>query len=150
MRFSRRWVVKSALLAAGAALVTTPALAQDFWVKQLRISKPWAPPTAAAATSAEVYLIIENRSDELDRLMEVRTPVAARASFVEEERVGGVVQSVAYIDLRARREIALRPGRVHVRLEGLKQPLVKGRSFPMTLVFASSNTVDVKVDVDDR
>ncbi len=151
MEFCRRWVVKSALMVAGVGCLPTPSLAQDFWVRQLRVSKPWAAPTAAGATSAAVYMTIDNRSDETDRLMTVRTPVAERVRFAEEERgSSGVTQTLAYIELRPRRETPLRPGRVHLRLEGLKQPLVKGRPFTMTLVFGSTNTVDVRVEVDDR
>jgi copper(I)-binding protein len=132
-------------------LLANPVPGAGFWVRQLRISKPWAAPTAPGATSAAVYLTIDNRSDETDRLMAVRTPVAERVTFAEEERgSGGVTQMLAYIELRPRRETPLRPGRVHLRLEGLKQPLVKGRPFPMTLVFGSTNTVEVRVDVDDR
>jgi copper(I)-binding protein len=150
MQLNRRWVVKSALVAAGAAILAVPARAQDFWVSQLRISKPWAAPTQPGAKSAEVYMLIENRSGDLDRLVQVTTPVAERASFVEGGASGDVLQSVAYIDLRARREIALRPGRIYVLLDGLKQPLVKGRPFPMTLAFQSGQRVDVRVDVDNR
>jgi periplasmic copper chaperone A len=145
---NRRQVVMGALLAAGTGVRPAPADAQDYWLNQVRVSKPWAPPTRNDARSGEVYMLIENRGPDLNRLVAVETPVAERVSFVDEDR--GTLEMVAYIDLRARREIALRPGRVHLRLDGLKQPLAKGGTFPLTLVFANRQKLEVRVDVDDR
>lgn len=145
---NRRQVVMGALLAAGAGVRPAPAVAQDYWLNQVRVSKPWAPPTRSDARTGEVYMLIENRGTDLNRLVAVETPVAERVTFVDEDR--GIMEMVAYIDLRARREIALRPGRVHLKLEGLKQPLAKGRTFPLTLIFANRQKLEVKVDIDDR
>jgi copper(I)-binding protein len=149
MELNRREVV-GALLAAGVGLLSAPAVAQDYRVNLLRVAKPWAAPTRPGVRSADVYMLIENKNTQIDRLVTVRTPVAERVSFVDEEPARGIMELVAYIDLRALRETALRPGRVHIRLEGLKQPLVKGRAFPMTLVFGSGATLDIQVDVDER
>jgi periplasmic copper chaperone A len=43
--------------------------------------------------------------------------------------------------------VALTPNSLHIMLTGLKQPLVAGQSFPLTLSFAHNPavTVDVKV-----
>jgi copper(I)-binding protein len=147
---NRRQVVMSALLAAGARLWPAPAVAQDYWLNLIRVSKPWAPPTRPGVRSASVYMVIENRSGDLERLTHAHTPVAERASFVDEEPARGIIESVNYIELRARREVLLRPGRLHIKLEGLKQPLVKGTSFPMTLVLGNRSMVEVRVEVDDR
>jgi periplasmic copper chaperone A len=147
---NRRQVVMSALLAAGARLWPAPAVAQDYWLNLIRVSKPWAPPTRPGVRSASVYMVIENRSGDLERLTHADTPVAERASFVDEEPARGIIESVNYIELRARREVLLRPGRLHIKLEGLKQPLVKGTSFPMTLVLGNRSMVEVRVEVDDR
>lgn len=149
MKLNRREVV-GALLAAGVGLMSPPAIAQDYRVNLLRVTKPWASPTRPGVRVADVYMLIENRNTQIDRLMSVRTPVADRATFVDEEPTRGIVELVAYIDLRALRETALRPGRLHIKLEGLKQPLVKGQAFPMTLVFGSGATLDIRVEVDER
>ena len=150
MKLNRRQVVMSALLAAGARLWPVPAVAQDYWINLVRISKPWAPPTRPGVRTASVYMVIENRSGDLERLVLVQTPLAERASFVDEEPSRGIVESVNYIELRARREILLRPGRMHIKLEGLKQPLVKGTTFPLTLYLGNRSSVEVRVEVEDR
>jgi len=150
MKLTRRQVVVSALLAAGAGLRPGPAVAQDYWINLIRVSKPWAPPTRPGVRTASVYMIIENRSGELERLTHVHTPVAERASFIDEEPSRGIIESVNHIELRARREILLRPGRLHIWLDGPKQPLVKGTSFPLTLVLGNRSSAEVRVEVDER
>ena len=150
MELSRRRVVQSALLAAGAGLIAAPAAARVFHWGTLAVSDAWTPPTAPGANVAKIYMIIENRGSDSERLLGVRTPLATSANFVEEDQAEGVVEQVAYIEVRPRRPVTLRPGRVHVELHGLTKPLVKGTSFPLTLVFAFAGPVDVPIDVDER
>jgi copper(I)-binding protein len=152
MEFSRRQVLTSsfvtaAFLTVGAAV---PARARDLYWGQLAMTSVWAPPTPLAATTAKVYMTIENRGSDTERLLSVRSPVARTASFIEEGSSSGVVERIAYLEVRPRRPVTFRPGRVHVQLDGLTQPLVKGKPFPLTLVFAFAGPVDVQVDVDER
>lgn len=150
MELSRRQVVQSALLATCAAAIAPSAHARAFYWGTLSVSDAWAPPTAPGATVAKVYMIIENKGFDIERLLSVRSPIARSANFVEEDQAEGVVEQVSYIEVRPRRPVTLRPGRVHVELHGLTQPLVKGTSFPVTLVFAFAGPVDVVIDVGDR
>lgn len=150
MALSRRRVVQSALLAAGAAILASPAGARDFHWGSLSISDAWAPPTGPGVTVAKVYMIIQNGGLDFERLLSVRAPIATSANFVEEDQAEGVVEQVAYIDVRPLRPVTLRPGRVHVELHGLTQALVQGTSFPLTLVFASAGVVTVPVQIENR
>lgn len=152
MELSRRRVVQSALLAAGAGLIAAPARARVVYSKsgQVAVLDAWAPPTASGTTIAKIYMIIENRGQDSERLLTVRTPIAKSAKFVEEDQAEGVVEQVAYIEVRPRRPVALRPGRVHVELHGLTQRLVKGTTFTLTLVFAFAGPLDVPIDIGER
>ena len=150
MELSRRQVVQSALLAAGAAVTASPAYARSFYWGTLSVTDAWTPPTAPGTSVAKVYMIIENKGFDSERLLGVRTPLARSANFVEEDQREGVVEQVSYIEVRPRRPVTMRPGRIHVELHGLTQPLVKGTSFPLTLVFAFAGPVDVPIDVGDR
>lgn len=150
MKLSRRQVVQSALLVAGATAVAPPAVARAFYWGTLSVSDAWAPPTAPGATVAKVYMIIENKGFDIERLLSVRTPIAHSANFVEEDQAEGVVEQVSYIEVRPRRPVTLRPGRIHVELHGLTQPLVKGTTFTLTLVFAFAGPVNVPVDIGER
>ena len=150
MDISRRQVLTSSLLTAGAALIAAPAWARDLYWGQLAITMIWAPPTSAGATMAKVYMVIENRGSDTERLLSVRSPIARTASFIEDGGSSGVIERVAYVEVRPRRPVMFRPGRVHVQLDGLTEPLTKGKPFPLTLVFAFAGPLDVQVDVDER
>jgi len=149
MELSRRRVAQWALL-TGAGFTAVPALARPFYWGQLAISDAWAPPTKAGATVAKVYMIIENRGNESERLLSARSPLAKSARFIEDDPQNGVIEQVAYLEVRPRRPVTMRPGRVHVELEGLNKPLVKGSTFPLTLVFAFAGPVEVPIDIDER
>ena len=149
MELSRRQVAQWALL-AGATLTGVSALARPFYWGQLAISDAWAPPTKDGATVAKVYMIIENRGSDSERLLSARSPVAKSARFIDDDPQSGVIEQVAYLEVRPRRPVTMRPGRVHVELDGLSKPLVKGGTFPLTLVFAFAGPVELPVDVDER
>ena len=121
------------------------ARAHDKRQGDLHIGHPWAKP-AAAGGPAEVYFAIINRGSRADRLVGAETAVAGRASLAE--TVAATVVSREAIDLPPGRPVPLRPGRLHVRLDGLKRPLREGDEFPLTLRFAVSRPVEVTVLVE--
>lgn len=146
----RRFLARGKLLAsawAACAIATSARSARGHDARQgdLHIGHPWAPP-AAAGGIAEIYFAIVNRGERADRLVGADTPVAPQAILAEttEDRV---VRRDA-IDLVPARPVPLRPGRLHVRLDGLKRTLGAGDTFPLTLHFAASAPVAVTVLVE--
>ncbi|MBP2232607.1 copper(I)-binding protein [Azospirillum agricola] len=63
--------------------------------------------------------------------------------------VNGVMKMrpVDVIEVTPGSPTALQPGGLHIMLLGLKQPLVKGKAFPLTLTFEKAGPVTVQVDV---
>src|SRR5258708_12707292 len=113
MELSRRRVVQSALL-AGASVAGTPVLARVFYWGTLAVSDAWAPPTGPGVTVAKVYMIIENRGSDSERLLSVRSPVARTARFIEDDPQNGVVEQVAYLEVSPPPPVTPRPRRIHV------------------------------------
>ncbi len=150
MELGRRSVVKSALLATAAALVAGPALARDYYLGNLRVSDAWAPPIKPGESIAKVYMIIDNRGTDLDRLLSVRSSIAKGARFIEEDPSSGVIEQVTYLEVWPRRPVTLRPGRIHIELTGVTQPLARGNTFPLTLVFAYAGPVEIPIAIDER
>jgi hypothetical protein len=66
------------------------------------------------------------------------------------ETTGETVTPRQAIELPAGRPVPLRPGRLHIRLEGLKQALEQGEIFPLTLRFAVSPPVEIAVVVESE
>jgi copper(I)-binding protein len=133
------------LLQAGAALtvatVLPPARACEFFTANLRIFHPWTRATGAADSA-----VVCMKFDEVataDRLIGVESPVAAAAELVGE----GIGPSID-LAIPAGQETELTESGTHVRLLGLRQPLMFARTYPMTLTFAKGGQLGVLLTVD--
>jgi copper(I)-binding protein len=84
-----------------------------------------------------------------DALVGVSTPIAATAEMHQSFTQGGVMRmrGVASLPIKPGAMVTFAPGGYHIMLMDLKQPLVAGQSFPLTLKFAHQAplTVDVQV-----
>jgi copper(I)-binding protein len=116
------------------------------------ITHPFATPTPPGATSGAAYIVtLENTGREPDRLLQASTPMAQRVEMhTMTLDAAGVMRmrEVADIALAPGLRVSMRPGAgLHFMLVGLKQPLVQGDSFPMTLDFERGGRTEVKVVV---
>lgn len=139
------------LLAAAVALIagTGVALAHGYKAGSIEIGHPWARATAPSAPNAAAYLVLTNAGAEADRLVSVNTPVADKAELHTHLVDNGVMKMrpVNAIEIAPGSPTTLAPGGLHIMLLGLKQPLAKGKAFPLTLVFDRAGPVTVQVDV---
>ncbi|MEO6747641.1 MAG: copper chaperone PCu(A)C [Caldimonas sp.] len=141
-----RLIRRRGLLQAGCALglaLAAPALrAHEFFTGNLTVIHPWTRASSAGATSAIVSMTFEDvvRSD---RLVGVQTPVAARAEL-------GGLGAGAPLDfaIPEGRTSTLTETGVHLRLLDLQFPLLQGREYPMTLVFAEAGPIRAALLVD--
>jgi len=129
-----------AVLAVGAA-------AHEYAIDKLTIGHPWAP--ASHGKTAAVYLTFVNDGPKSDRLLGVSTPIAEQASLHSNEKMDGMVhmQQLPGIDIPAGQTIELKPGEMHIMLEGLKHPFKEGEMVPLTLTLANEGEVKVEVMV---
>jgi copper(I)-binding protein len=140
--------LRLALAVTGVIAWMAPApssIAHDLRHGKIHIGHAWTRPAQTGGT-AEVYFAVVNRGAEADRLVSARTPAAARATLAETQ--GELTVAHASIELGPSRPVALRPGRLHVRLEGLARELRLGDQLTLTLVFAEAPPADVTVIVE--
>jgi len=111
------------------------------------VTKIWTRDTAGRATTAAVFMTIESR--RADRLVSASADVANQTDLMTMESANGAMSMryVQGIELPRATAVRLDPSGLHVWLEGLRQPLRAGATFPMTLTFqkAGKRTVEVKV-----
>jgi len=138
---SRRHLLQTGL-ALGAWMTWRPARACEFDSINFTVVHPWTRASEPGATSAVVSMSFVNVTRS-DRLIGVRTPVADAA-----EMGGDGVLPLLDFEIPSGRSTALREDGPHLRLLGLKQPLLVGREFPMTLLFASAGAVPARLTVD--
>ncbi len=139
-RKSRWLVLPLLLLAAGSALAG-----------QLTVSSAWARATPPGVSMGVVYFRIENGSTESDRLLKLKTTVAASAGVHRTEIVDDIarMREVAVLHVAPGEKVKFAPGGLHVMLMGLSKPLVAGQKFELELVFEVAGRRRVEVLVRD-
>lgn len=132
-------------LLLASALLCVPLLgwAPPAWADQngIAVSDAWSRAAMAGRTGV-VYLTITD-SGAPDRLTGASTPVAATATLHETTNDNGVMKMrpVASVPVQQGEPLTLGPGGYHIMLEGLKQPLQPGETFPVTLTFANAGQI---------
>lgn len=136
---------KTFLMAACLSVTCTMARAAEVQINDayLRVSNPMA---------AAAFLEITNLSDQDDRLIALRSEVAARVELhAHREDANGVMQMIHLeegIALPAGTTHALKRGGDHVMFMGLTHPLEEGEAVPVIFVFEQAGEVTVEIPVD--
>ena len=130
------------LVVSLAMLVAAPALADP-----LTVTGAWARPTPPGATMGAVYFRLHNGSRKSDRLLKLRTPIAASASVHRTEIVEDIarMREVSVLHVAPGEKLEFAPGGLHVMLMGLKRPIKEGQVFELELVFEVAGRVKVRV-----
>ena len=131
------------------ALAANVALAADFRLKSLDIKQPFARATPPGAKVAGVFMTIENKGKDADRLVSASSPVAGVVQIHEMKMDGGMMKmrEINGLDIKPGATVELKPSGYHVMLMDLKQPLKQGDSVPLTLRFEKAGTVEIKAAV---
>jgi hypothetical protein len=143
-------ILKIAALAAALLLpALNPALAHDG----VHVEDAYARASTGMAQSGATFMRLVNHSTREIRLIEARSDIAARVELhTHLEDANGVMRMVEVKDgiaIPASGEHHLARGGDHVMLIGLKQPLVQGDVFALTLVFDNGEVIEVSVPVDN-
>ena len=139
------------------AAMPTPAQAEmkmkgpgNFMKKGMHISAPWTSPTTAADKSAAVFMTVMNHRRDDVVLLEIKTPIAAKAiihSVVTKDGEPVMEAMTKGLPLAKHQIVRMEPGGMHVMLMGIKEPLKDGAEIPMTLVFDKAGPIDIQVKV---
>ncbi len=133
------------LVALGSGLVRVPAVLADTIV----VEAPWARASIGVKRPGVAFVTIVNRGKKGDVLTGVETPVAGKAQVHLSKVENGVasMSAAGAVKIPAGGQVQLKPGGLHIMLMKLKQPLVKGSSFPLMLVLEKAGRVEVMVPV---
>lgn len=138
-------------LGAGTALAaltlrTAPGRAHSYTLGDIAIGHVWTPPGEPGQNGAPIYGPLFNQGKEAVHLVGASSPAAEQVRFRVEK--DGAVTWQDEIVLEPGKPVSLAPWRVHLWLDGLKEPLQQGQSIPLTLDFghAGKKTVEVLVE----
>jgi periplasmic copper chaperone A len=138
-----RKIVTAALIVFAACFATITAAQND----QPQIKDVWTRATAGKTTVAAVFMTISSPTPDL--LVSASTPIANKTDLMTMEgdssKMG--MRYVKDIPIPAKKPVSLNPMGLHVWLDGLKQPLKAGETFPLTLNFEKAGQREVTVMV---
>ena len=131
-------------LALGLAAMPAAALAQGISARDA-----WSRATPAAGDVGAVYLTIENRGFEADRLLGASTEAARNIEIHRTSITDGIAR------MRPVKELVIAPGETailhadghHLMLFGLEAPLSEGQALAIDLTFENAGTVRVLAEV---
>jgi len=127
-------------------------MARDYSTGQLVIAHPWAPPTLGKQRIGVVYFTLRNQGPDTDRLLAVDLPDGGQASLHNSEMQDGVMR-MRPIDaavIPAGGDLSLQPGGMHVMLNGLPGPLIKGGRLRLILRFEKAGPVEAEAAIEPR
>jgi copper(I)-binding protein len=136
-------------LAATLALLTAPAVAQEFKAGDIIVDKAWMRATPKGADSGVGYLTIHNNGAAPDKL----TGGSADFGVVEIHEMkteNGVMQMrelKSGLNVPAHGAVRLAPGGDHLMFTHLTKPLEKGSKVTATLTFEHGGPVAVDFPV---
>ena len=146
-----RDLLLAVLMLAVCSALGPAASGHEAVAGDLAIAHPWARASLSVkARSGAVYFAVRNSGSRTERLTGASTHVADRAELHVHEAEGSVMRMrrVEAVEIPPGGTVELAPGGLHVMLTGLRTPLVKGMTFPLTLVFESAGEVDVDVVIE--
>lgn len=149
MKFIKSLSLAVTLLFAMAA--GTSALAHEYSVGNITVEHPWSRATAAVAKSGGAFMMLKNSGTTTDRLISVASPIAKMTHLHQTIMENDVMKMrpVKAIEVPAGGMAELKPGSFHVMFMGLKQQLVEGEMFPLTLTFENAGSVEIMVYISE-
>lgn len=116
---------------------------------ELTVTDAWSRTTPPGIPMGVVYLKIRNDTKKSDRLLKLKTSVAASAEVHETTVVEGVarMREISVLHVAPGERVEFAPGGKHVMLMGLRQPLVDGQAFELELLFEVAGPRKIKVVV---
>ena len=146
-------MINRILTVISAALFVGAVHAAGYRAGNISITNAHARPTVPGQPGGAAYLTLENTGSSADRLVSVISP-AAQSAGIHTMRMDGDImrmREAGELPLAPAAKVEMKPGMgYHIMLNGLKQPLQAGATFPMTLNFEKAGKVEVSVAVDGK
>ena len=149
MMYRREAALARQAILIAVTLFSAALPAQEFTLGNMTIAGAWSREMPPNAPNGAVYFRVENRGGEPDRIVSVRTDIAEAVELHTHELKDGMMKMrrVESVEVPAGGAALFKPHGLHVMLFGLKQPLVDGESFDLTVVFEKTGALDLSIDI---
>lgn len=119
------------------------ARAHSYKAGGIAIGHAWALPSQQ--NDGQVFFPLVNNGKAADDLVAARSDICATIEFRQNNRYDD--PPLKSVTLDPNKPIPMRPTARHLRLIGLRQPLVKGDKFRMILDFLNAGETEIEVHV---
>lgn len=129
--------------------LTGMAQASEFKTGDITVSNPWARASMGMARSGGGYLTLKNTGKSDDKLVSASSKVSKKTELHTHIMANGIMKmrQVKDITVPAGGMTMLKPGGLHIMFIGLHDKLKQGESFPLTLNFEKSGSVEVIMSI---
>lgn len=120
-------------------------------ISKITVTQGWSRETAQGQEVGGAFMAITNTGTAADRLTGGSSPVADEVQVHTVDMTDGVMrmrQLEDGLEVPAEGGVTLKPGSFHIMLIGLKHPLKRGETVPLTLTFTKAGPVDVELSVE--
>ncbi len=96
-----------------------------------------------------VFFEITNKSEKEEFLIRSTTPISKVIEFHQHTNENRIMRmkKIDSISIKHNSKVSLSPGGLHIMLIDLKQPLIEGETFPLTLFFKNSGDITISVPI---
>lgn len=94
-------------------------------------------------------MTLMNNGPSSERLLGASTSLADKVQFHKATEENGIarMRELRVIEIPPGDKLILKPGDIHVMMVGLKEPLIEGQTFPLTLEFERAGKISVVVSI---
>lgn len=144
----REWSVRSVVLGLLSFLAMT-AVAAPSASNRLEFSAAYARASMPGQEVGAAYVTIQNQGTEDDFLVGAQSPLATEVDIHTSTLMQGMahMQRQSRLRVPAMGKLEMKPGGVHLMLQGLKQPLKEGDQVEMRLDFEKAGQRLLKLPV---
>jgi periplasmic copper chaperone A len=138
------------LLSGARASAAPPAAADQASASvPVRVENAWVPRPPPGVDVAAAYFTLHNASGEPQVLVEVSSPLASEVMLHQTSVVAGEsrMRMLERLVIPAGGTVTLRPGAIHLMLDGVRKPLRVGEEVPLVLRFANGQEIRVSARV---
>lgn len=120
------------------------ALAADIMIKNA-----WSRASAGMAGAGAAFMEVHNMGATDDKVISASSNISAKTELHTHKMDGDIMKmsEVDFIPVAAGGIAELKPGSYHVMFMGLKNKLVEGSSFPLTLTLEKAGNIELTVKV---
>lgn len=119
-------------------------------IPKIEISDAWTRESVAGQDAGAAYATIENTGGSDDKLLAVITDRATMPMIHSTVSENGIsrMRMLQSVEVPSGGTVELRPGGMHIMMDGLKSPLKAGETFDVTFRFKLSGDLVVPVKVE--